>query len=231
MKRLYPSNSQFPHFVPVLGSLVLIICDKSLNTLLIVSCVFVDVKFMHKKESQSPPARTLAFLVRALRLVHSLAVLFLIFFLFFFQWSSCKEKENLSETISSTPQIFLFFPWSWKLWSFGFTGGYISPLVLLIVGFRFVVLGACCQVLPIFVCGRALARLSVSYVLWNVHGVIRVQRDAVVIRALGQVLDRFFFLGLFLVCVCVCVCVLSLSLSRLVCRCHVAWQLMINCEN
>ncbi len=64
-------------------------------------------------------------------------------------------------------------------------------------------LGACCQVLPIFVCGRALARLSVSYVLWNVHGVIRV-RDAVVIRALGQVSGRFlFFWGLFLVCVCV----------------------------
>jgi hypothetical protein len=80
------------------------------------------------------------------------------------------------------------------------------------------VLSACCQVLPIFVCGRALARLSVSYVLWNVHGVIRVQRDAVVIRALGQVSDRcLFFWGSFS-CLCVCVCVLSLSLSRLVCR-------------
>jgi predicted signal transduction protein with EAL and GGDEF domain len=128
MKRLYPSNSQFPHFVPVLGSLVLIICDKSLNTLLIVSCVFVDVKFMQKKESQSPPVRTHAFLVRALRFFHSLAVLFLIFFLFFFQWSSCKEKENLSETISSTPQIF-FFPLG--LESFGVLVSLVSTFLLL----------------------------------------------------------------------------------------------------
>lgn len=117
MKRLYPSNSQFPHFVPVLGSLVLIIWDESLNTLLIVSCVFVDVKFMHKKESQYPPTRTHAFWVRALCFFHSLAVLFLIFFLFLFQWSSCKEKENLSEEISSTPQIF-FFPLVWKALEF-----------------------------------------------------------------------------------------------------------------
>ncbi len=130
------------------------------------------------------------------------------------------KKKKISRRRSRRPLKSFFFPWSGKLWSFGFTGGYISPLLLLIIAFLFVVLSACCQVLPIFVCGRALARLSVSYVLWNVHGVIRVQRDAVVIRALGQVSDRcLFFWGSFsCLCVCVCVLSLSLSLSRLVCR-------------